>query len=87
MYKRILLPTDGSDASERAIAAGVIFANELGADVIGLTVTPEFHTFTYHSEMLEDTPEVFVQNSQKRDQQLLGGIASVARDCWGRLWR
>jgi len=80
MYKRILLPTDGSDASERAIAAGVVFAKELGADVIGLTVTPEFHTFTYQSAMLEDTPELFAQNSQKRAQQLLDGIASVARD-------
>jgi nucleotide-binding universal stress UspA family protein len=80
MYQRILLPTDGSDASERAIAAGVDFAKELGADVIGLTVTPQFHTFTYNSEMLEETPEVFAQNSDKHAQQLLAGIAKVARD-------
>jgi nucleotide-binding universal stress UspA family protein len=80
MYKRILLPTDGSNASERAIDAGVAFAKELGAEVIGLTVTPEFHTFTFESEMLEHTPEVFAQHSQTRAQQLLDGIASVARD-------
>jgi nucleotide-binding universal stress UspA family protein len=80
MYKRILLPTNGSDASERAIAAGVAFAKELGAEVIGLTATPEFHAFTYRSEMLEATPEEFAQNSRKRAAQLLDGIASVARD-------
>jgi nucleotide-binding universal stress UspA family protein len=80
MYKRILLPTDGSNASERAIDAGVGFAKELGAELIGLTVTPEFHTFTFEREMLEHTPEEFAQQSQKRAQQLLDGIASVARD-------
>jgi len=34
MYKRILLPTDGSDASRRAIQAGVDFAREQGCDLI-----------------------------------------------------
>jgi nucleotide-binding universal stress UspA family protein len=79
MYKSILLPTDGSEPSRRAVAAGVIFAKELGAAVIGLTVTPEFHTITYKTEMLEDTPEEFALASQKRAQQLLDDIASQAR--------
>jgi nucleotide-binding universal stress UspA family protein len=80
MYKRILLPTDGSDASRRAIAAGVAFAKELGAEVIGLTVTPEFHTLTYRSAMLEDTREEFAQHSEKQARQLLDEIAGAARD-------
>jgi len=45
MYKRILLPTDGSDGSLRAIRHGVDFARTLGAEVLVLTATPEFHTF------------------------------------------
>jgi nucleotide-binding universal stress UspA family protein len=80
MYKRILLPTDGSAASARAVDAGVAFAKELGAEVIGLTVTPEFHTFTYQREMLADTPEVFAQNSRLRAQHLLQSAAGVADD-------
>lgn len=38
MYKHILLPTDGSDRSRRAIAAGVELAQALNAKVTGLYV-------------------------------------------------
>ena len=46
MYKRILIPTDGSEASQRAILAAVDFARETGAEVIGLTATPGMHEVT-----------------------------------------
>jgi nucleotide-binding universal stress UspA family protein len=39
MYKHILLPTDGSDRSERAIAAGIALAKVLNATVTGLFVS------------------------------------------------
>lgn len=39
MYKHILLPTDGSDRSARAIKAGVQLAGILGARVTGLYVS------------------------------------------------
>jgi len=45
-FKRILLPTDGSELSQRAIAVGVDLAKRLGAQVTGLHVVPEFHAFT-----------------------------------------
>lgn len=34
LYRRILLPTDGGEASQRAILAGVEFARELRAEVM-----------------------------------------------------
>jgi nucleotide-binding universal stress UspA family protein len=40
VYKHILLPTDGSDASKRAIAAGVKLAQALGAKVTGFCAAP-----------------------------------------------
>ncbi|MFY9315814.1 MAG: universal stress protein [Burkholderiales bacterium] len=40
MYKNILIPTDGSEASRRAIAAGVKLARALGARVTGLFAAP-----------------------------------------------
>jgi nucleotide-binding universal stress UspA family protein len=40
MYKHILIPTDGSDASRRTIAAGVKLAASLGARVTGLFAAP-----------------------------------------------
>ena len=40
MYKHILIPTDGSPLSARAVAAGVELAKVLGARVTGLFVAP-----------------------------------------------
>jgi nucleotide-binding universal stress UspA family protein len=40
VYKHILIPTDGSAASERAIAAGIALARLLGARVTGFHAAP-----------------------------------------------
>lgn len=42
MYKKILIPTDGSAMSNVAVQCGVEFAKQLGADVVGLFVAPEY---------------------------------------------
>jgi len=42
MYKKILIPTDGSEISKAAARAGVEFAQQLGAEVVGLFVAPEY---------------------------------------------
>ena len=44
MYKRILLPTDGTEFCERAIRHGVDLAKLMQASVVGLTVTPPLHS-------------------------------------------
>lgn len=80
MYKRILLPTDGSDASRRAVLAGVDFARSVNAEVVAMTATPAFHSFTTKAEMLEQTSEQYAQSSRERGQRLLDDVAAVARD-------
>lgn len=80
MYKRILLPTDGSDASERAILAGIDFAKAVGAEVVAMTATPGFRIFTSDSAMLEQTPEQYAEASSARAQRLLGVVTAAARD-------
>jgi nucleotide-binding universal stress UspA family protein len=40
MFKHILLPTDGSPLSARAVASGIELAEALGARVTGLFVAP-----------------------------------------------
>jgi nucleotide-binding universal stress UspA family protein len=79
MFKQILLPTDGSDLSERSVLAGISFAKELGAQVIGLTVAPEFHTFTTNTEMLEDTKDEFVAATEKRTEKYLSFVSEASR--------
>jgi nucleotide-binding universal stress UspA family protein len=79
MFKQILLPTDGSDLSERAVLAGVSFAKETGAQVVGLTVLPEFHTMTLNSEMLEDTRSQFLASAEQQAQAWLQVVSDAAR--------
>lgn len=78
MFKHILLPTDGSDLSERAVLAGISFAKEVGARVTGMTVTPEFHTFTYKTEMLEETEEEFNVSTRRQAASNLAVISDAA---------
>lgn len=80
MYKRILLPTDGSESSMRAVLAGVEFARSMGAEVVAMTATPKFHAFTTDAVMLEETPEQYAQSSRECGQRLLDEVAAVARD-------
>lgn len=42
MYKKILIPTDGSHTANAAARAGVEFAQQLGAEVVGVFVAPEY---------------------------------------------
>lgn len=49
MFKNILIPTDGSALSRRAVRDGVELAKKLGARVTGFYVAP-----TYHIEVYDD---------------------------------
>lgn len=80
MYKRILLPTDGSAASQRAIAAGVDFARETGAELVAMTATPPFRAITADAEMLELTPQQYEISSRQGAQRRLDEIVALARD-------
>ncbi len=45
MFKHILLPTDGSKLSDRAVTRGILLAKSLGAKITLLNVVPEFRMF------------------------------------------
>jgi nucleotide-binding universal stress UspA family protein len=59
MYKHILIPTDGSDLSNKAIRHGVALAKTINAKVTGITVTIPFHVFAVDSETVTDTPDSY----------------------------
>lgn len=79
MFKHLLLPTDGSQLSEAAIHKGVQFAKSINAKVTGFYVLPEFHLFTYRTEMLEDTKEQFARDSRAHAEQFLAVIEKAAK--------
>ena len=47
MYKKILVPTDGSDISAAAAIKGVAFAKHIGAELVGVYVAPEYQYPVY----------------------------------------
>jgi len=80
LYHRILLPTDGSEASQRAILAGVEFARDIGADVVGLTATPAFHVVSTDPDMVGDTADQYADASRERGRRLLDDVERAARE-------
>jgi nucleotide-binding universal stress UspA family protein len=76
MYKHILIPTDGSTLSERAIKQGMMLAKALNAKVTAVTVSPTVHTFAIEPMMVTDTPKQYEEDSKLRAAKYL----AVARD-------
>ena len=62
MFKRILVPTDGSAMSRRAVARAVRLAKEQKARVIGLWVGPAWEPNMYAYD--RDVPPGFVSPTQ-----------------------
>jgi nucleotide-binding universal stress UspA family protein len=53
MYKHILIPTDGSDLSEKAIEHGVALAKALGAKITAIAVSEPFYDSAFEPIMAE----------------------------------
>lgn len=72
MYERILLPTDGSDASDRAVEQAIGLARETGAALHVLFVVEDI---PYAPEMMDDEVE-----GQLRDvgEEAIDGIRARA---------
>ncbi|MGO4705288.1 universal stress protein [Microvirga sp. 2MCAF38] len=69
MYTKLLIATDGSPLSKRAIEHGVGLAKAIGASVCFVTVTDRFHIFTLETEQLEGTRASF--RKEMREQASL----------------
>jgi nucleotide-binding universal stress UspA family protein len=78
MYKHILIPTDGSELSERAIEQGVTLAKSSHARVTGITVFPTFHTFAVTPMMVTDTAEQYRKDCQAYGEKYLGVVERAA---------
>src|SRR5664279_4477440 len=81
MFKHLLLPIDGSELSEAAGQKGVEFAKSINARVTGFYVMPEFHLFTYRTEMVEDTKEEFAKDCRAHANQYLAVVKKAAKAC------
>ena len=79
MFKHILLPTDGSRLSEKAIKQSVRMAKAFGARITALHVVPKFHAFSYQVDMLEATRDEYAAQAAARASEYLDYAQRVAR--------
>jgi nucleotide-binding universal stress UspA family protein len=81
MYKHILIPTDGSDVAEKAIAQGIEFAREAKARVTLFTAVPEYEppseaqVFSRRMVSVAD----HARDSEKKAKQVLEHASELAR--------
>jgi nucleotide-binding universal stress UspA family protein len=81
MYKNILIPTDGSKLSVKAIKAGVKLAKLSGAKVTGLFVAPSATPLVYKGIFPVGymTPEEHAEMISRAAKQYLDVIEKTAR--------
>ena len=86
MYKRILVPTDGSDITQRAISTAVSLAKLTGAEIFTISVKDPY-PYSAISEMQPTLPQEFLDAQERvatknvtqvRDACTAAGIACTA---------
>jgi nucleotide-binding universal stress UspA family protein len=81
MFKHILLPTDGSPVSDKAVKRGIEFAKKIKARVTALHVVPEFK-FMADEGITPLSPALkkrFQDEGQARAKAMLEAVAKQAR--------
>ncbi|HXF45080.1 MAG TPA: universal stress protein [Burkholderiaceae bacterium] len=73
MFKKILVPTDGSELSAKAIDGAVDMARRLGAKIVGVTVIEPYSYATlseYRPEPFEDYEARMMKTARERLDKL-----------------
>lgn len=80
MFKNILIPTDGSKLSVKAIKSGLIFAKSINAQVTGCYVVESFQPYYFGDYIPPDmpTPKEFERRARAAGEKYLGQIETAA---------
>jgi nucleotide-binding universal stress UspA family protein len=79
MYKHILIPTDGSELSRKAIDHGIALAKSVNGKVTAVTVTVPFHVFSIEPGTAANTPERYEKNASDMAAKDLGVAKEAAK--------
>jgi nucleotide-binding universal stress UspA family protein len=81
MFKNILIPTDGSKLSAKAIKSGVAFARSIKARVTGCYVVERFQPYYFGDYIPPDmpTPKEFERHARDAGEKCLQQIETAAR--------
>jgi nucleotide-binding universal stress UspA family protein len=81
MFKKILLPTDGSQLSRKSVKKGVEFAKSINARVVGF-FSPEDYRAMLYSEYIPPSllsQEEFEANTRKAAEKQLAFVEKTAK--------
>ena len=80
MFKRILIPTDGSELSEKAVKVGIDFAKSIGAKVIGFRAI-DLYPWAYGDYVPLDvySPEQRAEQEIASSNQILKSVTNYAQ--------
>jgi nucleotide-binding universal stress UspA family protein len=81
MFKRILIPTDGSAVANKAVRAGIRFAKEVGARVVGYYAVEVIHPRVYGDGYVIDEKLIaeFDRRAKHVGEKHLAAMANLAR--------
>lgn len=80
MFKTILLPTDGSDLSEKATATAIQFAQLNQAKIVGVSVVQPFPFSPMSDGGIVLDASVYEQQMHEAAQRNLDKVGAMARD-------
>lgn len=78
MFKAILVPTDGSPLSDKAVNAAVDFAKECGARIIGISVAEPYPYSPLSEAAFSDEHAVYEEKAREIAKQHVDKIAAAA---------
>jgi len=79
MYQHILLPTDGSELSAKAVRDGIQLAKEIGARVTAVHITPPFYPSEMSPSALTAHAQEHEAKSKESAKRALGAVEEAAR--------
>lgn len=72
MYKRILIATDGSELSEKAVASGISLAVALDAEIVAYSAVPSYPSMYFEGAVVLSVDEVGrIEKSWHQEAQAL----------------
>mgnify|MGYP001577891984 CR=1 FL=1 len=81
MFKNILIPTDGSEQSQRAVRFGIDLAKLHQARITGVHVIPDYHLLiAYEGAFDPVTEERIEEEARTRAESYLAYIQKAAQD-------
>ena len=78
MFKHILIPTDGSDLSRKAVLYGVRLAKECGARVTALTLSEPYRVASMDVVLVSVGEDEYEEQSRRTADQALAQVRMAA---------